>query len=285
MMHTIWKGAISFGLVHVPVKMHSATEDKDIPMKYIHKPCGSPIGYVRHCASCGKEAEWEDIVKGYEFESGKIVIFEKEELEQIAPEKNKEIRILDFVDGKNIDPVYYQKTYYLSPGETGVHAYTLLREAMKRTGKIGIAQVTIRAKSSLAAIRVIGDCLAMETLFYADEVRPVDQVPNVPVNRPVNDKELEMAEMLIERLSSPFLPDKYEDDYRNLLLERIHGKVAGEEVRVIPEQKPKAAAHVIDLMSALQASIEAISGAKAPSGKPKAGTKRRKAQETVSNAN
>ncbi|WP_083180083.1 Ku protein [Paenibacillus yonginensis] len=255
-MHTVWKGAISFGLVHVPVKMFSATEDKDISMKYIHKTCGSPISYVRRCPSCDKDVEWDEITRGYEYEKGKYVLFDKEELEQLAERNNKTITILDFVDLHEIDPIYFQKTYYLSPDQAGSNAYRLLLQAMRDTGKIGIAKIAIRSKSSLAAIRVLeDDCLAVETIFYPDEIRPVSQVPGLPEQVEVNDKELTMAKLLIEQLSTPFEPEKYTDDYRAALLDLIQHKVAGEEVSLAPA-KPKT--NVIDLMAALQASIEAV---------------------------
>lgn len=282
-MHTVWKGAISFGLVHVPVKMFSATEDKDISMKYIHKACGTPLSYVRTCQHCEQAVEWEQISRGYEYESGRFVLFEKEELDALS-EASKEIKILDFVDLKEIDPIYFQKTYYLAPGETGSNAYSLLLEAMRQSGKIGIAKVSIRSKSSMAAIRVIEDCIAMETIFYPDEIRSITQVPNLPENPAVNDKELTMAKMLIEQLSTPFEPGKYKDDYRDKVMNMIQQKVAGEEIRVAPEA-PKT--NVIDLMAALQASLEAAKPSAVPTeaAEPAAAPKtkgRKKAKETVS---
>ncbi|MBY7736784.1 non-homologous end joining protein Ku [Paenibacillus polymyxa] len=254
-MHTVWKGAISFGLVHVPVKMFSATEDKDISMRYIHKECGSPLSYVRKCPVCDKEVEWEEIGKGYEYEKGKFVMFDKEELEQVSGQADKNIVILDFVDLQEIDPIYFQKTYYLSPDQAGSNAYKLLMNAMKDTGKIGISQISIRSKSSLAAIRVLDECLAVETMFYPDEIRPIAQVPNLPGQEEVKEKELTMAKMLIEQLSTPFDAAKYTDQYRERLLDLIQHKVAGEEVRIAPTQPQT---NVVDLMAALQASIEAV---------------------------
>ncbi|RKN82213.1 Ku protein [Paenibacillus ginsengarvi] len=283
-MHTVWKGAISFGLVHVPVKMFSATEDKDISMKYIHTQCGTPLSYVRTCHHCDQAVEWEHISRGYEYEPGRFVLFEKDELDSLS-EASKEIKILDFVDLHEIDPIYFQKTYYLSPGDTGSNAYSLLLEAMRQSGKIGIAKVSIRSKSSLAAIRIIGDCIAMETIFYPDEIRPIAQVPNLPENPAVSDKELTMAKMLIEQLSTPFEPEKYKDDYREKLLEAIQSKIAGEEVRVAPEA-PKT--NVVDLMAALQASLEAVKPASVPTqasestAKPKAKSRKKTKEETVS---
>lgn len=272
-MHTVWKGAISFGLVHVPVKMFSATEDKDISMKYIHKTCGSPISYVRRCPTCDKDVEWDEITRGYEYEKGKYVLFDKEELEQLAERNNKTITILDFVDLQEIDPIYFQKTYYLSPDQAGNNAYRLLLEAMKDTGKIGIAKIAIRSKSSLAAIRVMDNCLAVETIYYPDEIRPLSQVPGLPEAEDVNGKELDMAKLLIEQLSTPFDPEKYTDDYRAALLELIQAKVAGEEVSLAPA-RPET--NVIDLMAALQASIEAVRPIGTDPGKPAAAAPARK---------
>ncbi|WP_151733122.1 Ku protein [Paenibacillus tengchongensis] len=289
-MHTVWKGAISFGLVHVPVKMFSATEDKDISLRYIHKECGSPLSYVRKCPVCDKEVAWEEIGKGYEYEKGKFVLFNKEELDQLTEESTKNITILDFVDLTEIDPIYFQKTYYLSPDQAGTNAYRLLMEAMRQTGKIGIAKISIRSKSSLAAIRVLADCLAIETIFYPDEVRPISQVPGLPEAGAVNDKELDMAKLLISQLSTPFEPEKYTDDYRQRMLDLISHKVAGEEYHIAPAKQE---ANVIDLMAALQASIEAVqpiptdpgtSGAAAAGAKPAAGAKRKTAKSKTAAA-
>ncbi|WP_028563135.1 Ku protein [Paenibacillus pinihumi] len=289
-MHTVWKGAISFGLVHVPVKMFSATEDKDISMKMIHKVCGGPISYVRQCKNCEVDVEWDDISKGYEYEKGRYVLFEKDELDALASEATKTIQILDFVDLNEIDPIYFQKTYYLSPDQAGGNAYNLLLAAMRDTGKIGISKISIRSKSSLAAIRVLDNCLAIETVFYPDEIRPVSQVPGLPDAVNVNDKELTMARMLIDQLSTPFEPAKYTDDYRIRLMDVIGKKIAGEEVHVAPEQQR---ANVIDLMAALQASLEAVQtdpangpttakvSVKKPS-KPGAKSTKAKTKETVS---
>ncbi len=254
-MHTMWKGAVSFGLVHVPVKMFSATEDKDISMRMIHKPCGTPVSYIRRCATCESDVAWEDIVKGYEYDKGHFVLFNKEELEALNGEANKEIKILDFVDITEIDPVYFQKTYYLAPSDTGSNAYSLLLQALSESGKIGIAQVSIRSKSSLAAVRVVEGCLAMETIFYPDEIRPIAQVPNLPEQATVDEKELTMAKMLIDQLTVPFEPEKYQDETRQRIMEAIESKIAGEEVQAAPNQP---ATNVADLMSALQASLAAV---------------------------
>ncbi|SFE59602.1 DNA end-binding protein Ku [Paenibacillus algorifonticola] len=264
-MHTVWKGAISFGLVHVPVKMHSATEDKDISFRSLHKECGMPINYAKTCRHCNKEIGPDEIVKGFEYEAGKFVIVKEEELDAIKPESAKSIQILDFVDLSEIDPVYYQKAYYLSPDMAGAGAYSLLLEAIKQTGKIGIAKISIRSKSSLAAVRVVGNCLCLETMFFPDEIRALSQVPNIPVQTTVNEKELDMAKMLVEQLSEPFDPAKYTDDYRIALTELIQQKIAGQSVDIVAAPEAKGRNNVIDLMAALQASLDATKAATPPS--------------------
>jgi DNA end-binding protein Ku len=255
-MHTVWKGAISFGLVHVPVKMFTATEDKDIHFKNIHKACGTPISHVKTCKHCEKEVEYEEIVKGFEYEKGKFVIFNEEELEAIKPDTNKTIQILDFVDLTDIDPIYFQKAYYLSPDMAGGGAYSLLLEAIKQSGKIGIAKISIRSKSSLAAIRAIDNCICMETMYYPDEIRALNLVPNLPEAGQVNERELTMAKMLIEQLSAEFEAEKYTDDYRIALTEAIQQKIAGKGIDIVNSPAAERT-NVIDLMAALQASLEA----------------------------
>lgn len=254
-MHTIWKGAISFGLVNIPVKMYAATEEKDISMRYLHSKCGTPLSYVRKCPNCEVEVAWEEIQKGYEYEKGKFVLIDKEDLDQLKTDTSREIQILDFVHLPEIDPIYFQKTYYLGPGDTGANAYSLLMQALNNSGKIGIAKVTMRSKTTLAAIRIIDNCIAMETIFFPDEIRPVQQVPNLPEKTEVSDKELQMAEMLIEQLTTPFDPAKYRDDYRERLLGLIESKMKGEEFKIAPDTPQT---NVVDLMAALQASLEAV---------------------------
>jgi DNA end-binding protein Ku len=256
-MQTIWKGAVSFGLVNVPVKMYTATQDNDIPMKMLHKEFNVPIQYHRTCPKCNDEVSWSDIVKGYEYEPGHFVVFDKKELEQLASETSREIRILDFVDLEGIDPIYFQKTYYLAPEDNGVHAYNLLVRALLDTNKIGVAKVSIRSKSSLAAIRIVDGVLSMSTMYYAEEIRSKEKIPNLPKEEKVDDRELEMARMLINQLSSTFDPDKYEDDYRERLMKAIEDKVEGKEVKLAPEVKKT---NVIDLMDALKASLQQSKG-------------------------
>ncbi len=257
-MHTVWKGAISFGLVHVPVKMHSATEDRDVHFRQLHKECGMPIKYEKKCPHCDKEVGPEEIVKGFQYEKDKYVIVKEEEIEALKPEAARNIKILDFVDLTDIDPIYFEKPYYLSPDMAGSGAYSLLLEAIRQTGKIGIATINIRAKSSLAAIRVVDNCLCLETMLFPDEIRSISQVPNLPEAPAINDKELSMAKTLVEQLSEPFDPTKYTDEYRANLLTLIEDKVAGENPDLVAAPAAVGPSKVIDLMAALQASLQAV---------------------------
>lgn len=277
-MHTMWKGSISFGLVNIPVKMHAATEDKDIRFKYIHKECKSPIKYEKVCPSCNKEITQDDIVRGYEYEPGKFVVIMDEDLESIRQTTGRAIEILDFVSLEEIDPIYFRKSYYLSPQETGEKAYNLLREAMNETGRIAVAKVTIRDKQSLAAVRVYQNLLVMETIFYPDEVRDIAQVPNIPANANVDKKELTMATQLIENLTTAFEPSKYTDEYRKGLLDLIHKKVEGDET-VQPKAAPQK--NVIDLMQALQESLKETERLKKTDAPPKKRTSAKKKKETA----
>ncbi|SFB44352.1 DNA end-binding protein Ku [Cohnella sp. OV330] len=252
-MQTIWKGAVSFGLVNVPVKMFTATQDNDLQMRMLHKELNVPIQYHRTCPKCEEEVKWSDIVKGYEYEPGHFVTFDKDELEEIASETSREIRILDFVDLEEIDPIYYQKTYYLAPESNGTHAYNLLVQALLDTRKIGIANVSIRSRSSLAAIRIVDGVLSMSTMFYAEEIRSKKEIPNLPEETKADERELQMARMLIDQLSAPFEPEKYEDVYKERLMDAIEDKVKGKEVKFAPEEKKT---NVIDLMEALKASLK-----------------------------
>ena len=250
----MWKGSISFGLVNIPIKLFAATEDKDIKLRNLHKECHTPIKYEKTCPNCEKDIENEDIVKGYEYVKGKYVILSDEELKEIKDEQeDKSVEIVDFVNLDDIDPIYFSRSYFMGPGENGSKAYGLLREALKQSGKIGIAQITIRSKQQMAIIRVHKNSLIMETIHYPDEVRNVTEVPGVPENVDINEKELNTAIMLIDQLTTEFDPEKYKDDYRTALLELIESKVNNNEGTTAKEA-PRT--NVVDLMSALQASIE-----------------------------
>ncbi|NLM45681.1 MAG: Ku protein [Firmicutes bacterium] len=252
-MRTIWKGAISFGLVSIPVKLFPATEHKDVKFRYLHRTCQAPLKYQRICTACGKEVAQEEIVRGYEYEKGRFVVINEEDLEKLPSEQAKTLDIVDFVALEEIDPIYFDKTYYLAPGETGEKAYALLRTAMEETGKIAVAKVVIRNKESLAVIRRYRQLLVMETIFYPDEIRSPAELPGFNREVKLHDNERKMARELIENLAGKFEPQKYEDEYRKQLLELIHAKIAGEQIAA-PAAPPDG--KVVDLMEALKASVE-----------------------------
>ncbi|WP_017755447.1 non-homologous end joining protein Ku [Calidifontibacillus oryziterrae] len=252
-MHTIWKGSISFGLVNIPINLFAATENKDISFRSIHKECNSPIKYQKVCPVCEREVSNDEVIKGYEYEPGKYVIISSEELKQLAPDSNKMIEIIDFVMLEEIDPIFFDKSYFLGPQDNGHKSFLLLKQAMETTGKIGLAKITIRSKESLAVVRVYENGLLLETIFYPDEVRNANQVPGLETEINIDDRELDMATKLIEQLTTKFDPEKYTNDYRTALMDLIQAKMSGEDF-ALPKEAPKS--NVVDLMAALQASID-----------------------------
>ncbi|WP_400195226.1 Ku protein [Lysinibacillus telephonicus] len=259
-MHTVWKGSISFGLVNIPVKLHTATENKDIKLRQLHKECNSPISYQKVCPVCDKEVKNEDIVKAYEYSKNKFVVLDDEELEKLKKEnEEKAVEIIEFVKLEEIDPIYFERSYFLAPDSGGGKAYALLRKALSDSGKIGVAKITIRSKEQLAIVRVYGQTLLMETIHFPDEVRNVEEVPNIPSEDKVVQKELDTALMLIDQLTAKFEPEKYQDDYRTALLELIEQKRSGEVTVTATEKEAVVPSDMTDLMAALQASLDRTS--------------------------
>jgi DNA end-binding protein Ku len=260
MPRSIWTGAISFGLVTVPVKLYSAVNRKTVRFNQLNAQTGSRIAQKRVDASTGEEVAFEDLVKGYEISSDRYVVIEPGELESVQPAKTKTIDIEDFVDLADIDPIYYDHPYYLAPAAGGAKPYRLLLEAMRETQKVAIAKVVIRQKESLVAIRALidHDVLEMATMLFADEVVDPERLDDIPGVDDVkmNDRELAIAKQLVESLAGEFEPDKYHDTYREAVLEMIEKKAAGEEIAIQPEAEE--AAPVPDLMSALKASLDAV---------------------------
>lgn len=260
MPRSIWTGAISFGLVTVPVKLYSAVNRKTVRFNQLNGKTGSRIAQKRVDASTGEEVAFEDLVKGYEIASDRYVVIEPSELESVQPEKTKTIDIEDFVDLTDIDPIFYDHPYYLAPGTGGAKPYRLLLEAMRETNKVAIAKVVIRQKESLVAIRALPDhdVLEMATMLFADEVVDPDRLDDIPEADDVktNARELEIAKQLVESLAGAFEPDKYRDTYREAVLAMIEKKAAGEEIVV--QEVEEEAAPVPDLMSALKASLDAV---------------------------
>jgi DNA end-binding protein Ku len=262
MARSIWSGAISFGLVNVPVKLYSAVNRKTVRFHQLNGKTGARIAQKRIDPGTGEEVAYEDIVKGYELTKDSYVLITPEELDALDPEKSRTIDIEDFVDLTEIDPVYYDHPYYLAPDKGAAKAYGLLLSAMKDTRKVAIARVVLRSKENLVAIRPGpgGNVLTMETMVFADEVvspSEIDDLPD-PEALKVSERELKMAEQLIASLSSHFEPEKYTDEYRGKVIDLIERKAAGEEIAIQPEA-PRAT-KVPDLMAALEASLAAVKG-------------------------
>ncbi len=255
MARSIWTGAIGFGLVHVPVRLFSATEDKDVHFHQLEKKSGKRIHYKKVTDS-GREVDDDDIVRGYELSRNRYVTLTDEELEAAEPEKSRIIEIEDFVALEEIDPVYYDKTYYVLPDErTGAEKpYVLLHRAMQEAERVGIGRFVMRDHEYLAAVRPYGKVLALETMFFADEVRDPGDLGDVPSRVRVQPRELSTAHKLIESLTTEFSPKHYKDTHRKRLLDLIDRKAKGEEIVVEPADETTAP--VADLMAALQASLE-----------------------------
>ena len=252
-MRPLWKGAVSFGLVYVPVKMYAATEKKDVRFNYLHDKCKNPVQYRKYCPYCDEEVNAGELVKGYQYEKGKYVVLKDEDFENLPGEGTKSIDIMDFVNLADIDPVYYDRPYYLAPGDGGEKVYELLKRAMADTGKVAVARVIIRSKESLAALRVTDNAVVMSTMHYPDEVRHSEQLPELDYKVKLHDNEVKMAVNLIDSLSGEFEPQKYTNEYRKALMELIQAKIAGEAVAVPARPETD---KVVDLMSALKASID-----------------------------
>jgi len=252
----IWSGAISFGLVNVPVKLFSAISPKDVRFHQLDGRTNSRIRQKRVSTATGEEVPYEEIVKGYELRPDTYVTVTPEELDSLDPKATKTIDIEDFVDLDQIDPVYYDRPYYLVPDKGGAKPYALLRAAMHETNKVGIARLVLRTKQYLAAIRAKDEVLIIETMLYPDEIVPVDDldVPGDEVD--VTDREEKMARQLIDSLTTDFDPSKYKDDYRERVLALIEQKASGQEIVV--EEPSEEPTKVVDLMAALEASLAAV---------------------------
>ena len=266
MARAIWKGSISFGLVSIPVGLFSAETRDEISFRQLDKKNLSPVGYKKYNKQTGDEVEAEDIVKGYEYESDRYVLISDEDLKRANPEKTQTVDITDFVQLEEIDAEYYDKPYYLAPlKKQGAKAYALLREALKRSGKVGVAKVVIRTREYLSAVIPHGDVLVLEILRYPHEIRPTDdlEVPGDELEKlGVTDREVKMAEMLIEGMTAEFDPDKYKDTSRDDLMGLIHKKIESGETEVLDETPAPEAEEprgVIDIMALLKKSVEATS--------------------------
>jgi DNA end-binding protein Ku len=253
MARTMWKGAISFGLVTIPVAVYPATEEKTLRFNQIHEEDGGRIRMKRTCSVDGEEVPYDEIVKGYEYEKDRYVVLSDEDFDKVPVESSRAIDIVQFVDLDEIDPMLYKKSYYLVPDETGAKAYALLREALSQDNKVGIAKVSFRDKEHLAALRFKDESFVLETMYWPDEIRAAD-FGGVDVDLKVRAQELEMARQLIENLTAEWNPEEFTDEYREALLRIVEAKISGEEIEVV-EAEPTA--KVVDLMEALKASVAA----------------------------
>ncbi len=267
MPRPIWSGAISFGLVNVPVKVFSATSSKDVRFHQLDGKSKSRIKQKRVSVATGEEVPYEDLIKAYEIAPDNYVTITPEELEALDPKASKTIDIEDFVDLDQIDPVYYERPYYLVPDKGGQKAYALLRNAMRETNKVGIARVVLRTKQYLAAIRPLDDALVMETMLFSDEVNPLDELDLPGPDVDVTEREEKMARSLIDSLTTDFEPSKYRDEYRERVLQLIEQKASGQEIVV--EDAAEEAPRVVDLMAALEASLAAVKSGKTAPAKDK----------------
>ena len=254
MPRAMWKGAIAFGLVNIPIELFSATRDHRPKFRLLHAKDESPVHYERVCQSEGKPVGWEDLVKGYEYEKGQFVILSKDDFKTAALEKTKTIDILDFVDPKEVDERYFETPYYLQAGKGADRAYALIREAIRESGKIGIAKIILRDAQHLAAIEAIGEALVLTMMRFADELADMREF-TFPKAGDIRPAELKMAKQLVESLSAKWEPEKYTDEYRDNLMRVIKGKMKGKTPRLQERETPQQA-EVIDLMARLRASLE-----------------------------
>ena len=266
-MRSVWKGAVTFGLVHIPVELYSAVRSAErVSFRLLHKQDNSPIKYERVCQREGEPVPWKDIVKGYEYEKGRFVVLDDDDFEAAAVQSSKTFEILDFVDEGAVDPRYFETPYYILPSKGGEKPYALLREAVRESGMIGIGKITMRTNSHhLAAIKVVDEALVLEIMRFADELIDVKQF-TFPAASSVRPQELQMAQQLIANLAQEFAPERYHDDYNDNLRRVIRAKLKGKKITVEEVDQPKAT-NVVDLMSRLQESLAQGKRKRAPSGK------------------
>jgi DNA end-binding protein Ku len=256
MARAIWKGSISFGLVNIPIALYPATRREELKFRLLRESDLSPVSHKRVAEKDGKEVPWNQIVKGYEYEKGKYVILKDEDFQRVDLEATQTVDIQDFVEQEEIDPIFFYKPYYLEPQKGGDKAYALLRDALKDSGKVGIAKVVIKTREYLAGVKPEDGVLVLELMHFADELADPGKL-HVPKKAEVGKREMNMAKSLVDSMSSKWNPEKYKDDYREALMELIEEKVeaGGKEIEEKPKKAPKPT-KVIDLVSVLQKSLE-----------------------------
>jgi Ku protein len=257
-MRSIWRGAVSFGLVSIGVKLYSATEDKDIRFHQVHATDGGRVKYKRVCSIDGEDVEYSDIAKGYELPDGQVVILTDEDFDELPLSTRREIEVLEFVDQDEIDPIHFEKTYYLEPEGPAARPYVLLRDALENAGQVAITKIAIRQRESLAVLRVRDGILVLHTMRWPDEIRRPD-FAFLDEDISVRPQELKMAEALIASMTGEFDPSQFTDDYREAMTALLEAKQSGGEVQSVPEAEDTGGA-VVDLMSALRRSVERARG-------------------------
>jgi len=259
MARSMWKGSIAFGLVNIPVELYSAVRDHRPKFRLLHAKDEEPVRYERVCQKEGKPVAWEDLVKGYEYAKGQFVVLTKDDFKTAAVEKTKTIDILDFVDPKEVDERYFETPYYLQAGKGADRAYALLREAIRDSGKIGVAKIILRDAQHLAAVEAIGDALVLTMMRFSDELADLGDF-TFPKKADIRPAELKMAGQLIDNLVSKWDPDKYTDEYKENLMRVINAKMKGKKPRLVDEDHTPKQAEVVDLMARLRASLEGKKG-------------------------
>lgn len=262
MARALWKGAISFGLVHIPVELISASLDHELDLSMLDRRDFSPIGYKRYNKKTGKEVEWDDIIKGYEYKTDEYVVLSEEDLRQANVKATQTIDILTFVDALEVPLTFYEHPYYLLPAKGGEKVYALLRETLRKANKVGIASVVMRTKQHLCALVCVGDAIVLNTLRYADEIRPTDDLDlpgSTLKSAGISDKELKMALSLVEGMSEAWEPGQYHDSYREDVLALVKKKIKARQTKTItppaPEPQEEHGSNVIDLVALLQQSL------------------------------
>ncbi len=268
-MRTIWNGSISFGLVTIPIGLAVAQQRKDVSFRTLHRECGTPIKQKRWCPKHERDVEADELVKGWEFTKGQFVIVEDDDFEAVALTRSQSVDIVSFVPVDQVDPIYFDRTYYLAPADADAQRkpYVLLLEAMKQTGLGAIGKFVLWGKENLCLIRPLGDSLALETLYFAEDIRSRAEIDEAIGETSVADAELAMAVQLVESMKGDYDPADYQNDYREALRAMLEAKLAGEEITT-PE--PAEVAPVIDLMEALKQSVEQAAGKREPAKKPAA---------------
>ncbi|MGA2394983.1 MAG: Ku protein [Candidatus Lustribacter sp.] len=277
MAHAIWSGAISFGLVTIPVKLFTAVRSDDLRFNFLHKADDGRIFNERHCTVCGEKVEYADLVRGYEYEKGQYVTLSDDDFKSVRPEATQSVEILEFVELDQINPMYFDTPYYLEPEKKGRHAYALLRESLRDANKVGIARVVIRSREHLAALKPNGEALVLELMHFADELVAQSDFDFPELKEKVAPAELKVAKMLIDTMSvEAFEPEKFTDEYKEAVMAMINARVAGEHVTVTETKRP-AATNVVNLMDVLQRSLEQSKRGGAAAAKPKAAAPKKSA--------